>query len=59
MGDPIIVPRGIPITFDFKVVAGVRGEAWGQLSETFDQKSGTVLFTTVASYPLGCTIEGI
>ena len=51
------VPRGAPITFDFKVVAGAKGDEWGEVTETFVPTPGYVMYTCVVKYPLGCVIE--
>jgi hypothetical protein len=52
-------PSSVPVTIDFKVVAGGKGAEWGEISETFAQSPGTVLYTTVTTYPLGCVIEEV
>ena len=41
------IPRGTPVNFDFKIVAGVKGDEWGEVTETFIPTPGYVLFTGV------------
>ena len=53
------IPRGQAVTFDFKVVAGGRGAEWGEVVEVFPQRPGTLLFTGVVSFPLGCVVEEV
>ena len=53
----MIVPRGIPIKFDFTVVAGAKGADWGELLESFAPSDGYIMMTSVVTYPLGCVIE--
>lgn len=49
--------KGTPVNFDFKIVAGAKGDEWGEVTETFIATPGYVLFTGVVTYPLGCVIE--
>ena len=51
------VPSGVPITFDFEVVAGVRGIDWGVVNEAFEATPGFQLYSTVAKFPLGVVVE--
>lgn len=53
----IIVPRGVPVTFDFTAVAGPKGMEWGTVVETFPVTMGKVMMTCIASFPLGCIVE--
>ena len=53
------IPRGQAVTFDFKVVAGGKGAEWGEVVEVFPQRPGTLLFTSVVSFPLGCVVEEV
>ncbi len=53
----IIVPRGVPVTFDFTAVAGSKGMEWGTVVETFPATMGKVMMTCIASFPLGCVVE--
>lgn len=41
------IPRGTPVNFDFKIVAGAGGDEWGEVTETFIPTPGYVLFTGV------------
>ena len=58
-GKPQIVPRGVEVAFDFKVIANSvsQGIEWGEYAQAFEPTEGKVMFTSVVRLPLGAIIE--